>query len=48
MGKKSSLSETKMSQIVVLTKEEYSEREISAKICCNNTAVHTATANFES
>ena len=46
MGKKSSLFETKRSQIVVFTKEGYSERKISAKIGCSKTAVHLAIANF--
>jgi len=31
---------------VVLSKEGYSEREISTKICCSKTAVHTALENF--
>ena len=46
IGKKSSLSETKRSQIVVLRKGGYSERETSAKICCSKIAVHTGIANF--
>ena len=46
MGKKSSISETKRSQIVVLSKKCHSEREISAKIRRSKTAVHTAIANF--
>ena len=46
MGKKSSLSETKRAQIVVLSEEGYSEREISAKMQCSKTAVHTALENF--
>ena len=46
MGKKSSLSETKRAQIVVLSEEGYSEREISAKMQCSKTAVHTALKNF--
>jgi len=41
MGKKLSISETERAQIVVSSKEGYSEREVSAK-----TAVHTTIANF--
>ena len=52
MGKISSLSKTKTSQIVILSKEGYLEPKksasarISAKIRCSKTAVHTAIANF--
>ena len=31
---------------MVLSKEGYSEREISARIYCSKTAVHTVSANF--
>ena len=46
MGKKLLLSEIERSRIVVLSKEGYSEREISAKIRRSKAAVHTVIANF--
>ena len=46
MGKKLSLSKITMFQIVISSKEGYSEREINAKIRCSKTALHTVTANF--
>ena len=46
MGKKSSLSETKSFQTVVFSKEGNTEREISAKMRCSKTAMHTEFVNF--
>ena len=46
MGKKLSLSETKRSQSEVSSKKGYLEREISKKIHCSKTAVHTAMEDF--
>lgn len=47
MGKKSSLSENKRAKIVTLFNEGYSERQISVKVSCSKTAVHTAIVNFK-
>ena len=47
MGKKSSLSENKRAKIVTLFNEGYSERQISVKVSCCKTAVHTAIVNFK-
>ena len=47
MGKKSSVSENKRAKIVTLFNEGYSERQISVKVSCCKTAVHTAIVNFK-
>ena len=47
MGKKSSLSDNKRAKIVTLFNEGYSERQISVKVSCCKTAVHTAIVNFK-
>ena len=47
MGKISSLSENKRAKIVTLCNEGYSERQISVKVSCCKTAVHTAIVNFK-
>ena len=46
IDKNPSLFESKKVQIVVLSEEGYSAREISAKIRCSKTVMHTAFANF--
>ena len=47
MGKKSSLSDNKRAKIVTLFNEGYSERQISVKVSCCKTTVHTAIVNFK-
>ena len=42
MGKKASLPEVKRTQIGILQKEGYSERQIGSRLKCSKTAVHTA------
>ena len=47
MGKKATLSKVERVQIVILSKERLSEREISKRISCSKTAVHQAIIKFK-
>ena len=47
MGKKTFISAEKRAQINLLSKEEYSERQISIRIGISKTAVHQAIAKFQ-
>lgn len=47
IGKKSSIFETKISQIVVFSKKGYSGCEIRTKMCWSKTAMHTAIVIFK-
>ena len=47
MGKKASLSKTKKTLIVILHKEEFSQRKICKKVLCSKTAVYQAIATFQ-
>ena len=47
MGKKKSLSEVQMAQIVALHGQNLSERLLSAQMGCSETAVHQAIAKYQ-
>ena len=47
IGKKTSLLEIATSQIVILHKEELSERTISSRMECSKSAVNNAIVNFK-
>ena len=46
MGKKASLSEIQRAQVVILSREGLSEREISEKMSVGKTAVHQAIVKY--